>query len=487
MKKSKLKKILNNYMRCNPPKIVILFLLFFPFLLYFFDKFSFDNDFWFLVNSGKYIVNNGIPHIEPFTIHEGLTFICQQWLTDVIFYLIYNKFNIYGMYILMLLLNILIIFLLYKLSMLISNKVKLSLFVTIIVDVIFISSFLTTRPQAFDIILLLLELYCLEFYIKKNNKYYLLILPLISLLMINLHASFWIMLFVFLIPYLVQRMFNREFKLKPLIIVTIVMMLFGFVNPYGIEAITYLFGSYGIESINIIVNEMNPLTVSNNLIVYVYMFIIIISYIVNKNKKINIRYTLLVLGTMYLAFSHLKGILYFIIASVLILNYNFKDYFNEQKSNFKVSKYVNVSIIFLICFITFISFINKEYDKEEDNFLYDVVNILDKYASKDSIIYAGYNYGGYIEYFGYKCYIDPRAEVFLKANNKKDDIFLEYYNLENGKLYYKDFLNKYNFDYLIIGLYEDILFNYIDYDSDYALIYNKNNQVKLYKRVSDNL
>jgi hypothetical protein len=33
-----------------------------------------DNDTHFLLNSGRYVMEHGIPHVEPFTMHEGLLF-----------------------------------------------------------------------------------------------------------------------------------------------------------------------------------------------------------------------------------------------------------------------------------------------------------------------------------------------------------------------------------------------------------------------------
>lgn len=489
--KNKIKRFLNDYMKWTPPKIVILLILFLPFLLYSLTKFKLDNDFWFLVNTGKYIVNNGIPYIEPFTIHTNFSFIAQQWLTDIIFYLIYNKFNIQGMYFLLVLANVLITYLLYKLSYLVSEKVKLSLFITVFIDLILILGFLTTRPQIFDIILLLLELYLLELYIKKKNKFYLLGLPIISILMINLHASFWLMLFVFLIPYYLGKInikfaIKENYSIKPLILITIIMFLFGFINPYNINSITYLFKSYGIDYINNFIIEMMPLTIENNILMFGYFFIIIISFIITK-KKTNIRYTLLLLGTTYLSLQHLKGIIYLLIASVLILNYNFKDFFPEEKNKFKKNIPVNTTIILALCLITIISFVNKEYKKEEDDPLYLITNYLKENSNNNAKIYTNYNTGGYIEYQGFKCYLDPRAEVFLKSNNKKEDILLEYTNLQNGKLNYKEFLNKYNFDYLIINTY-DILATYIEDENNYTLVKTVEdnlNTVKLYKRIKE--
>ena len=489
----KMKQFLKQYLRWKPPTIVIILFLFIPFIPILMDVFKLDNDFWFLINTGKYIINKGIPHIEPFTIHSNFSFVAQQWLTDIIFYLIYNKFNIYGMYIFILISNLIVVFLLYKLSLLINkgNK-KIAILTTIIIDIFYARLFLSTRPQVFDIILLLLELYLLELYIKRNNKKYLLGLPIISLLMINLHASVWPMIFVFLLPYYVGRInlkftTKENYKLKPLIIVTIIMFLFGFINPYGIDAMTYLFNSYGIDKIDESINEMAPLTIKNGISIYILILFIIITCIINKNKKNNFRYTLLLLGTTLLSLQHIKGELFFLISSTIVINYNLKDIFFEEikECNVNINKYIKISLIILFCTIILISFKNKKYIKEDASELYEIVKILKDNKAESSTIYTGYDAGSYIEYQGFKCYIDPRAEVFLKSNNKKEDIFIEYYEFQNGKINIKDFIDKYKFDYIIIDNYESILHTYIDELDGYTQIYNKNDELKLYKRIEE--
>ncbi len=489
----KIKHFFKEYLKWKPSTIVIIIFLFIPFIPILMDIFKLDNDFWFLINTGKYIINSGIPHIEPFTIHSNFSFVAQQWLTDIIFYLIYNKFNIYGIYIFILILNIIVVFLLYKLSLLINkgNK-KIAILTTIIIDVFYARLFLSTRPQVFDIILLLLELYLLELFIKRNNKKYLIGLPIISLLMINLHASVWPMIFVFLLPYYVGRInlkftTKENYKLKPLIIVTIIMFLFGFINPYGIDAMTYLFNSYGIDKIDESINEMSPLTIKNGITIYILILFIIITCIINKNKKNNLRYTLLLLGTTLLSLQHLKGELFFLVSSVIIVNNNLKDIFPEENKNSstEINKKIKILLLNILCIITLISFKNKKYIKEADNYYYEISEILKENKAESSVIYTGYNAGAYIEYQGFKCYIDPRAEVFLKSNNKKEDIFVEYYEFQNGKINIKKFIDKYKFDYIIIDNYENILHTYIDEIEEYTQIYNKNDELKLYKRIEE--
>lgn len=477
--KSKIKQIIKKYRKWEPSKLLVIAALILPIVVSSFNKFTLDNDFWFLINTGKYILNNGFPHIEPFTIHSDLNFIVQQWLTDVIFYKIYSNFNICGMYIFITIFYIIIITLLYKICLLISNnKRKLSLFITILATSMVQNMFIVSRPHIFDISLLLSELYLLELYIKSNNKNYLLGLPIISILMINLHASLWPMSFVMLLPYYLGRINTKRttkenYKLKPIIVITIIMLLLGLTNPYGIDSITYLFNSYGVDYINNSVSEMRPLVLENSfmsIIIYTFIFIIIISYYITRTKKLNIRYLLLFLGTLYLALSHKRGLMFLGIASIFSLSYNLKDYCQEESNQVKrtlLSEYI-LPLILLTFFIV-ITVTNVEFQYEDSMVLSKVATYLDNNTEKSVKIYTSYDDGSYLEYRGYKCYLDPRAEVFLKSINKKEDILLEYYKLQSGIINYKEFLNKYNFDYLLLE--DDILETYIEEEKNYQKVY----------------
>lgn len=85
-------------------------------------------------------------------------------------------------------------------------------------------------------------------------------------------------------------------------------------------------------------------------------------------------------------------------------------------------------------------------------------------------MYTGYTDGAYAEYMGIHVYIDPRAEVFLKENNKKFDYFSEYITLQSGDIYYKDFLDKYIFTHILVSK-KDILYTYLQRDNDYVVVY----------------
>lgn len=124
------------------------------------------------------------------------------------------------------------------------------------------------------------------------------------------------MLFVILVPYYLDclnktRCFKKDkYSLIPIIITTIIMFLVGFINPYKIEAIKYLFTSYGVPEINNLIGEMHPaiITKVSGLYIFVYIFIVLVCYY--HKKEIKLRYFLLFLGTAYLALSHIRGLLF---------------------------------------------------------------------------------------------------------------------------------------------------------------------------------
>ena len=109
--------------------------------------------------------------------------------------------------------------------------------------------------------------------------------------------------------------------------------------------------------------------------------------------------------------------------------------------------------------------------------------ILKEEQSEPMVLYTGYNDGGYAEFRGLKPYLDPRAEVFVIENNKKDDVLKEYYELETGRLHYKDFLDKYQFTHLILTEYDSLYVNMLK-DSDYYLAY-ANEEYALFETIGE--
>ncbi len=472
-------------------KLILLPLLFLPCLII---TRVLDNDTWFLLNSGRYVINNGITHIEPFSIHQNMHFVMQQWLTDVIYWAIYDKFGEHGLFAVVMICYVIIILLMYILTMKISNgNFLVSFSITLLVSV-YIYPYMVTRPTIFTLIIILVELILLESYISTNNKKYLIGLPILSLIQINLHAALWPILFVLFLPYIIDS-FNFKFSFiqcqgyenKIFIIIILFMLLAGFINPYGIEAMTYLLKSYGYPEMNIIM-EIQPPDINNctgKLIYFCILFIILV-YSFYRNGNTKVRYFLLTLGTTIMVLSSIRNIAIFALCSLFPLSYYLKDFYVEKKHELKKSLLVfRIIIITLIVIILTISIYVKSIKENTAKEYEDLNNMIDYIYENEEIeriiLYTGFNDGSLVQYRGLPSYIDPRAEVYFYKINKKDDIFKEFVNLQKGELYYKEVLDKYKFTHLIVSI-NDILNTSLMYDKDYEIIYS-NKSYKLFKKI----
>ena len=460
----------------------ILFII--PILFFVMENFVIDNDFWFTIAEGKYVLKNGFPHTVPFTIYNNLDFIYQSWGTGVIFYLIHKYFGLYGMLFFVTIVLIIITYFYYKLCMLVSNKNKmLSTIVTIITMTLLANTFITTRPQIFTYLNLILVLYIMELYAKTNNKKYLFVLPIISLIQINIHGMFFFMLFIFMLPYIVNAFkFNfknsnqKKYDLKPIILIMIIMLLTGLINPYGIKNILYVFTSYGQKILNETIIELVPLSFSSSYDKIIIFIIFLVYFLYFKSKNIPIRYYLLLFGTTYLAFDCSRSIALFIIGALFPLSYLYKD----KIINIDIERFIplilkNIIVIsFLIVTISSIIFIKRDFYPESR----EPIDYLVKNYNKQNIkLYINFNDGSYAVYKEIKVNIDPRAEVYLKKNNHKSDIYDEYTKLGNNEIDYKDYINKYKFTHILVNE-DDPMYNKLKKDScGYTLIKNLINTI----------
>lgn len=500
-----MKKLKNNMKNIfnSKPKYTYYLYFFIPILTFCIISNDIDNDFYFLSSIGKSIVEHGIPHNLILTIHKGFYFIAQQWLSALIFYKIDNLFGFYGIYLFTLSCFVLIIYLLYKLCYLISKKRNVSVYTTIFISTYLSIFFIRTRPQIFDYILFLLEFISLETYIRRGDKKAVFLLPLISLLMINLHASSYFLLYIFALPYLIKpcKCLNKYLKkenysLKPIIIALISMLPVAFINPYGIEAIKYIFTSYGNAYINNFVMEMFAprLCTNQGLYVYIGIFLTLIIFYINKEEKLRIRYLLLYLGTLLMTLMHIKSASFLILCGSFCIAEYMQKYFKEDEEYKYTRSYKKKLLVSLIGLIitTFLIIVFHHIPLNETPIsnIIKYLNINEKNNKENLKIYTNYNYGSNTEYNGYKVYLDSRAEAFFKINNKKEDIFIEYYNLETNTISKKDFLEKYKFDYLIVSS-TDSLYNYYlktSRNKNYKMIVKDkyyNITSYLYKRTKD--
>ena len=479
--KAKFKKIINSFKNYKPSKKECFLFFFIPLLVSAITIMLYGmHDYWFLLNHGKYVLNHGISTVEPFTMHEGLSFVMQQWLSAVIFYLFYLMSNKFGLFIITFIVNCFILFFLYKLCMQLSNNnYRISTLFAILTDfLLLLFRMIIPRPQIFTYLFLIITLYIMERFIHNKKTKAIYFLPLISLLQINFHASMYFMLFVFMLPYLVNLIYlkikdkkdNRVFKL---LLIWLIMIACAFINPYGLKAITYVFNSYGNEYISLIVTEMQPLSIGTSYgLIFIIIFVnILFLFRIFKKGKFTLRQILLFIGLTYMAFINNRNVALWIIGVIPYLVLYLFPYLKKQ--NIQCNKVItNKNYILIITTGIWIIFLFSYFCQNGlHSFLKNGIDkLLANNNSQKIVLYTDALSGPYSEWRGLKPYIDVRSEVFIKENNKKEDILKEYYLLMYGKLYYKDFVNKYNFTHLIVRS-DEAFYNQIIKDKDYKIIY----------------
>ena len=475
------------------PKWLKAIILLFPIVVAFFQFRTIDNDFYFLYPTGEYILNNGFPHTDFLSMHSNMKIVLQQWLSTVIFYLAYSRLGKIGLFAVLYICYALICVLTYRIILLITKNELVTVILSVVTDVIIFNPFIVTRPQIFTYNILLAEIYLLEKHVQTKKNKYLIWIPVLSLALINLHASMWPMLFVFMLPYIAGAIpvKIKSFKLEAngnilyMMAALAVSAAIGFVNPYGLDNVIYLTSSYGPNKLGESIVEMQPVNMGmhyGKVLIILVIMLGIISFFVKK-REFSVRFFCLFLGTLLLGLLHVKGIPYFIIFGIIAFSFVLKDIEVKipDKLKTKITKRVEVfTAVILVLVTAFVSAYKliksieaipgstAHYER-----LDEVIEIL-KRSEEPIILYTNFNDGQYLEYKGFHPYIDGRAELFLQQNNEDYEYFGEYYDLRSARMYYRDFTDRYQFNYLILGENNDrYLLESLLHDDDYELTYHE--------------
>ena len=293
-------------------KVNILFIFMLGIFIYtlFVNFTNYDNDLWFILATGRSILTNGISHFDTLTMHSDYVVVTQQWLTSIIYYFVANNFGAAAFSTFISLITFLGVAVLYRYSKYLTKNTSISSLLTIFYIYFFVRGYTTSRPQIITYLILTLELFLTDKFIKTKNKKSLIVLPILSILEINMHSSMWFLQFCFVGVYFLEFIKNKSIR-NPLFITLVLMLVGGLINPYGIDAITYVFKSYGIDVINQYIVEMQSITINMSIgkIMLISLFLII--FVSSFYKKLELRYLLLLGGTTYLALSHVKSTPYF--------------------------------------------------------------------------------------------------------------------------------------------------------------------------------
>ena len=160
-----------------------------------------QNDTYYTITLGKYILNNGIDMMEHFSWHQGLIYTYPHWLYDVFMYIIYNTFGFVGIYGSSIVLGIILGISIYYVLSKISKNNLISFFVALLV-VYLGKHFITARAQLVTFILFIWTMYFIEIFLDTKKKRYAIGLILIPIAIANIHAAVFPFYFILFLPYI---------------------------------------------------------------------------------------------------------------------------------------------------------------------------------------------------------------------------------------------------------------------------------------------
>lgn len=457
-----------------------------------------DNDFWFLKATGDEILSQGtVPDTNPFFVTHDMPIVIQQWLWCILCSVIAPYGNI-GITIIQIIQLVLITWLLlaliknhtYKYS---GKEYKLnsaSILMLVMLSVFMsLQYIINIRPEAITIILLLVQILGTERFISTNHKFWLVLLPLTTLIEINVHASMWFMHYCVLIPYFLP-FINRkkETNIKPFIIPMVLMTISLFINPVGYKAIWFVFESFTMGTFKTFKpTEMQPFIISPK--VHFDVFVILMTCIfVRALKSHNLSSVEFYIsaGLILLIIRNLKNAMfmpiltyYFFPKMIISCIPNIKNETVKEKLNsiYKplLSSIISLSVIssiILNCFV--LNEFSLSKDIYDDNILGSeaysakpIEKIIYKEKGLEAKIMTERGVGGYFQSKGYRnLYMDFRTESYAFPNTsalKDTSVLGEYAKMSYNFLKSQD---NYTMKYLGFGVFKSFA-DMSDEEKDY--------------------
>lgn len=449
-----------------------------------------QNDTFFTIATGNEIIQNGYDNEDHLTWHGNLHFYKLRWAFDVLTATIFNGFGFKGIYIFVLIVGSTIILSLYYILLRRKNSVVLS-FIGALISSILITGIwgFTARGQIISYLLLLWEVFCLEQLIETNKKIYYVFLGLISVLIVNFHASVWIMSEILVLPYLAEAILSRfinkteritieKIKIKQIIMVIFILFIGSFLSPIGSYTYTYMFKTIGGLSSSFIAElQSSEITQTLGLAILITIYAILT---LSTKTKIKLRDLLLFLGLFIMAILAKRNLAFLYLIGIIPIINLIQEFFNTYDKDDLLNKFQTFlskkKIIIILTAIVFITITPNIIARAKESYIDKtkypveaVKYIKDNLKYEDMKIYNHFDFGSYLEFCNIKAFVDSRSEIFCKEFNDVE-ILQDWFDVCKCRVHYDDIFKKYNIDYVLVYNKEGIN-TYLNKDSSYDKIY----------------
>lgn len=483
-----------------------------------------DTDLYYILPTGRYILTHGIPYKNPFITTPGQNIVVQNWLYCTIVAFMYNHFHAFGLWIIQMLTLMAFTAVIFEFfdAKHSQNKLLIGIFTLI---AFFMFGYTNIRPEMLTFVLIMLEIIGIEKSKKPNGSLWLLLIPITTLLEINVHASYWIMHMIVLLPYGIKglpKTQDSHVPIKKMIVPTIIAIGTLTINPYGIYTISYVFDALKSHAVSLAdIGEQQPFTINSvHVWLYIGFMLLFVSYW--KEKKLTSTDAYMYIGFSILFICAIKWTAFYTIAMLFLLRAVFKQ--TERTDNYNIAKLQVPGIcpILILCLtiilihgIVVSDTTTKVLDTKTDNYLDNpkdtLFTNLDELADwlddndPNASVFAIFQEENYFEYRGYKVYYDARPELYASNithdKNIMQNVLKAYYGNDvlgyhndkktNKKPYeyaltptdFSDLMyNDIATDYYVINVTRNTLYQYFESNPDLYECVLTSNEYKLYKR-----
>jgi len=444
--------------------------------------FRIDPDYLWHIKAGEYMFKNGVLRQDVFSWSVvGEYWMSHEWLFEIIIYGLKKVFGDLHLFIYCFSGSLLLLLTIYF-----GNKKEI--YKNLMFSVLWFSCFLITaffmqgRPQIISNILLAVTIYFLyDLYANEESKkiYF---LPLISIFWANVHGGSSNLPYLLCLLFLVAGAFKFSYskieakrltkrQVLKYLSVMVLCMIAVCINIHGFKMFIYPYENMLDTTMLTNIAEWRSTTLSE-LTHYVYFaFLVFILFIfLFSKKKINFVDFILFGFFAYLGLKSIRFWFYtYIVMSFVVFPYVSKR--RDDKGSFE-GVFI-LGSLFIVLFIVG----NHQILKPKYEYLLNSKDIKVIKESNPKRLFNLYDFGGSLVYNNIPVFIDGRADLYGKFN------FLDYLNISEAKSNYKDMIDAYDFDYLLVNT--DYPINeYLKDNDSFELIYNRDNICYYKKRTT---
>ena len=164
---------------------------------------TFQNDTFYTIKIGQYIMENGITEYDPFSWHDALPYTFPHWLYDVTIAGIYNLGGMFGIYLSTVGLTIAlgVIWFLVNCKL---NKNKLTSFALSLALIYLMETYIAARAQLVTFIIFVLEIFFIESFLQTRKIRFAVGLIILPAIIANVHLAVFPFYFILFLPYLAE-------------------------------------------------------------------------------------------------------------------------------------------------------------------------------------------------------------------------------------------------------------------------------------------